>query len=170
MDDRGGDELGDVFIADAAGGDELGSGEGTGEALQGFQPAVNVGREELQDLEVVLLGHHDLGGSRAAGSHSDVVLHAPGHGLLVITRRDDELGAAVDGQLALFEVDDGTCTHQHLGDFLRHCTDRIRRRCRTEGDFHDVDPAGNHRACGRNSVLCLVQNDNGNDARSRQSA
>ena len=41
---------------------------------------------------------------------------------------------------------------------------------RKNGPVSTSDPAGNHRACGRDSVLCLVQNDDGNDARSRQSA
>ena len=170
MDDRGGDELGDVFIADAAGRDELGAGEGAGEALQGFQAAVDVGREELQDLEVVLLGHHNLGRCDAAGRHGDVVLHTPGHGLLVITGGDNELGAAVNRQLALLEVDDRTGSDQHLGNFLRYRADRIRRSRCAEGNLHDVDSAGEHRTCGRDRVLGLVQNDDGNDARGRQSA
>ena len=123
LDERGVQVLGQVVVVDAAGGDELQTDEGAGERLKGFESAVHAGREELDDLQAVLERHHDLGGRDAAGRHRNVVFAAPGHGLLVIAGGDDELRAALDGQLGLLHVHDGAGADQHLGHFLRYGAD-----------------------------------------------
>ena len=163
MDEGSVDELLDVAVVDAAGGQELQADEGTGQILQGVQAAVDVGGEELDHLQAVLQGTHDLGGGHAAGSHGDVVGHTPAHDLVREAGGDDELGAHLDGQLGLLHIDDGAGTNQDLGAVVGNSLDALGSAGGAEGDLHGVNTTGGHGLGGGDGVLDLVQNDNGDD-------
>ena len=157
------DELLDVVVVDAAGGQELQTDEGTGQVLQSVQTAVDVGGEELDHLQAMLQSAHDLGGGDAAGSDSDAVGDTVAHDLIGEAGRNDELGAHLDGQLALVQVDDGAGADQNVGAVLGNSLDALGSAGGAEGDLHGVNAAGGHSLCGGDGVLNLVQNDNGDD-------
>ena len=157
------DELLDVAVVDAAGGQELQTLERTGQVLQSVQTAVDVGREELDHLQAVLQSAHDLGGGDTAGSDGDAMLDAVADDLVGEAGGDDELGAHLDSQLALVQVDDGAGADQNVGAVLGNGLDTLGSAGGAEGDLHRVNAAGGHSLGQRHCVLDLVQNDNGDD-------
>ena len=80
-----------------------------------------------------------------------------------LDRGDDELGAHLDGQLALIQVDDGAGTHQNVGAVLGNSLDTLGSAGGAEGDLHGINTTGGHGLGGGDGVLDLVQNDNGDD-------
>ena len=164
MDVRGGDELGQVLGIDAAGRDELHAAEGAGQGLDRAQTAVNIGGEELQDLEAVLESHHDLGWGDAAGGNGNSVVAAPSNSLFVIAGGDDKLCAALDGELALFKIDDRAGADYHVGALLCNGLDGISSGGGTEGDLHNVNAASEHRLGSGDSVLRVLKDYHGDDA------
>ena len=120
-----GNELAHVLHVDSAGGNEFHAAEGAGQGLDGAQTAIDIGGEELQHLQAVLQGHHDLGGGDTAGADGNAVVAAPGHHFLIIAGGDDELGTALHSQLALLQVHHGAGAHQHLGNLSGHSSDGI---------------------------------------------
>ena len=156
VDEGGGDELAQVLVVDTSGGDELHAAEGGGEGLQGGEAAVDVGGEELDHLQPQLHGGGDLRGGDAAGGDGHAVVHAPADDLLVKAGRDDELGPARHGLLALVQGDDGAGPHQHVGAAVGHGLDGVRGGGGAEGDLHDVDAAGEHGLGGGDGVLGVL--------------
>ena len=169
MDVRGGNELGQILGIDAAGRDELHAAEGACQRLDCAQTAVNIGGEELQDLEAVLESHHYFGRSDAAGGNGNAVVAAPCDGLFVIAGGDDELCAALDGELALLKIDDRACADDHVGALLCDGLDGIGSGGGTEGDLHNVNAAGEHRLGSGDSVLRVLKDYHGDDAGLSQS-
>ena len=163
MDERRGDVLGKVLVVHAAGGDELDAAEGAGERLHRAQAAVDIGREELHDLQTVGHCRHDLRRRDAARGDGDIVLHAPAHDLVAVAGGDDELCAAGDGLLALLERDDRTRAHEHIGALLRDGRDGVGCRRRAERDLHHVHAACEQRLCSGYRVGRVVKHDDGHD-------
>ena len=107
------------------------------------------------------MGHrgHDLGRRDAARGDGDVVLHAPAHDLLAVARGDNELCAAGDGLLALFERDDRARAHEHVGAFLGDCRDGVGGCSRAECDLHHVHAAREQRLRRRHRIRRVVKHD-----------
>ena len=158
-----GNELAHVLQVHAAGGDEFHAAEGTGQGLDGAQAAIDIGGEELQHLQSVLQGHHDLGGGDTAGADGNAVVAAPGHHFLIIAGGDDELGAAFHSQLALLQIHHGAGAHQHFGDLSGHGSDGVGSGSGAEGDLHHVNAAGHHGLGSGDGVLGIFQHHNGNN-------
>ena len=163
MDEGGVDEFLDVVIVDTAGGQELHGAEGSSQVLQSLQTAVNVGGEELDHLQAVLHSSHDFSGSDAAGSNGNAVLNTPTDDFIAEAGGNDELSTHFNGQLALLQIYDGAGAYQNIGAVVGNSPDSFGSACSTEGDLHSVDAAGGHSLCGGDSILNLVQDNNGND-------
>ena len=134
-----------------------------------FFPANVYGGEELQNLEAMLESHHYFGRSDAAGGNRDTVVAAPCDGLFVIAGGDDELCAALDGELALLKIYDRAGADDHVGALLRDSLDGISSGGGTEGDFHNVNAAGEHRLGSGDSVLRVLKDYHGDDTGLSQS-
>ena len=169
VDNGRGDELGQILSVYAAGRDELNAAEGTCQRLECAETAVDVCGEELENLEIVLESHHNLGRGHAARSDGYAVIAAPGDNLFVIAGGDDELCAALDGELALIESDDGACAYEHLGAFLGDRLNGVGSGGGAEGDLHNVDTAGEHGLCGGDGILSVLKDNHGDYAGLSQS-
>ena len=114
------DILADVLVVDAAGGDELDAAEGTGERLH----RASGRRRRSPGRTSRPSGRGDIAAMISVGVTQPGVTAIPfsTHQLTTSSleaRGDDELCAAGDGLLALFERDDRARAHEHVGALLR---------------------------------------------------
>ena len=154
-----------VLFVHAAGGDEPDAAEGTGQGLHGVQAAIDVGREELDHLQAVGHGGHDLRGGHAAGGHGHIVPHAPVHDLLAEAGGHDEARAHLHRLFALLQGDHRTGAHQHIRALTGHGGDGIRRGVGAEGDLHNVHAAGQQGLRRGDRVIRVFKDHNGNHRR-----
>ena len=86
------------------------------------------------------------------------------HDVLVVTRRDDELGTGGAGLLNLLDGQDSAGADAHLGLGLGHSGDALGGAGSAEGDLGGLH-AGCHKGMGeRCGVLDLIEHDDRHDA------
>ena len=135
--------------------------EGAGKRLQQIDAADRGGREELQELVAVGVGHHDLAGGRHARQQRQADVEAGAADLAGVARADGELAAQRLDRLGIGHRADGAGADDGVGHLGDHGLDAFQRGGGAQRHLQHAHATGDQGARQRHGVLDAVEHDHG---------